>query len=95
MTEGETSKEETLNPEWVTAIKEGVGDALDNYELFDRKLDFAPLVISGGQDDRGWPELSDQEREFVTEEVFRQVGFDKQNPELTAEYQIEAPTTDP
>lgn len=87
MTENPTSFE-SLPPEWKERIEAGIAEAIENYELFDRKIDFSPLVITGGKDERSWPELSDSERKYITSRVFSAVGL--RNNEV-ATYKITSP----
>ncbi len=87
-------KSESLSPEWKHMIIVGIRESLDNYELFDRKLDFSPVGITCSKDERGWAEISDEEREFILKKLFEQVGFDPDIADQVATYQIEAPTTD-
>ncbi|MBI4057950.1 hypothetical protein HY405_01360 [Candidatus Microgenomates bacterium] len=91
----ETEDQETpLDPEWQRAIETGIKEAFDNYELFDRKLDFSPRAISDGRDDRIWFALTHKEREFVEQKLFEEVGFTRESAEIVTEYQIQAPQSD-
>ncbi len=87
MTEN-VSKNEVLSPEWQEAIKTGINEAIDNYELFDRKLDFSPLAITNGLDERSWPELSPSERKYIESELFSIIGLED---EVASSYVITPP----
>lgn len=87
----EQEDREILSPEWKKAIAEGIQSALDNYELFDRRIDVAPLNISGGMDGRGFPGLSPEEQQFVRSVLYKEVGFDPRDITLLDVYTIGAP----
>ena len=86
----ESMVESELNPEWEEAIKQGIKDALDNFELLEI-VNVSPVTISGGIDERSFLELSLSEQEYVKHVLFREVGFDPQKTEVETTYAMEAP----
>lgn len=93
MTETKAQSPEILSLEWKRAMIDGIDDVLQNYELFGQ-INFAPESITENFDKRSWPELTDQEREWITTKLFQQFGFDKTNPIEVAKYTFEAPKSE-
>jgi hypothetical protein len=81
---------EVLSEEWKDRMSEGVKNTLDNYELFER-INFAPLSLIEDFDDRRWDQLSKEERDWVTSEIFFRYGFNRRNEIVVAEYEFDAP----
>lgn len=90
MSERDGLSESELAVEWQEAIRQGVRDALENYELFGQ-VNIAPASISGEIDERGFVDLSPREQDFIKNVLFVEIGFDPSNPSVTAEYLFEAP----
>lgn len=90
MAESDRQIESEPAVEWQEAIGQGVRDALENYELFGQ-VNTAPVSISGGIDERGFPDLSTKEQNFIKDVLFAEVGFDPDSPQVIAEYSFESP----
>lgn len=89
MSEGERGE---LNPEWAEAMKTGLTEALDNFELYDQLINVSPITISNGSDERLFQELSNAEREFVVKLLHRQLGLDPfEEKRPVRSYHVEAP----
>lgn len=82
--------ESHLDPEWEEVIQQGIRDALDNFELFGM-VNVSPLSISEGKDERTFLDLSPEEQDFIKNTLFREIGFDPQNPESVGGYRTKAP----
>lgn len=90
MVEAGKTSEPHLSPEWQEDIRQGIRDALDNFELFG-VVNVSPLSISGGKDERTFLDLSNKEQDFIKDTLFREIGFDPQNPESVTSYTTQAP----
>lgn len=82
--------ESHLDFEWQEVIRQGIRDALDNFELFG-VVNVSPLSVSGGEDERTFLDLSQEEQDFIRDILFREIGFDSQNPESVGSYTTKAP----
>lgn len=90
MFEKERTPEQRLNSEWQKAIQQGIRDAVDNFELFGM-VNVSPLSVSGGEDERTFLDLSEQEQDFIKSVLFKEIGLDPQSPENVASYITQAP----
>lgn len=86
--------ESELAPEWQEAIREGVTDSLDNFDLIyfpqdpnspQTPLNFAPISYGVANDDRLWSDLSDKEREFIKGVFFEELGVDEEHAEIKSQ----------
>ena len=55
------------------------------------RLILRPLHLEEDFDDRGWHELSEGEREWITEELFKSFGFNRRNEVVVGKYIFDAP----
>ena len=94
------SPEQEFNPEWQTKIREGMTQALENYNLLYElseegvytPIDFSPISLTETEDERQTWKLNPEELKFLRQELFQQVGFDPNNPIKAAEpYEYEIP----
>lgn len=88
MTETPSSPE--LNPEWQEAIRQGIQDSIENYEIFGQ-INASPITLTDGMDEREFAGLSRAEKRFVERELFQAVGFDPHKAKQVAAYAFEAP----
>lgn len=95
--ENPTGKE--LNPEWQEAIREGIGEQLENFEFLfgatdenpESALNFSPFSFANGFDEREYDELSPQEKDFIKQAMFSGLGFDPEKPQAISSYSYEGP----
>lgn len=90
MVETGKTPESHLDPEWQKTIKKGIQEALDNFKLFG-VVNVSPLSISGGEDERNFLDLSKEEQDFTRGVLFKEIGFDPQNPENVTSHIMQAP----
>lgn len=100
--EGEAAPRPELNPEWQETIRTGVQDSIDNFELLfspDSKVpgrpfnpvNFSPITITSGEDEREFKELSETEKNFILNEVLGKLGVELGNDQVVAQYVVDAP----
>lgn len=90
MVETGITPESHLDLEWQAVIRQGIRDALDNFELFG-VINVSPLSISEGKDERAFLDLSEEEQVFIKDTLFEKIGFNPQKPESVTSYTIQAP----
>lgn len=88
---------ETFLPaEWQVVIKEGIRDVLEQFVDGDLDLvSFSPRLISDGLDDRMWYQLPKNERDFITEVLFKEIGFSRSHSIIEREYTMKSPPPNP
>lgn len=87
--EPKPTQEQELPPEWKEKLREDIA-AMPYYamDMGERApIDPSPVSITGGYDERSWPELRDKEKEFILNNLFDEIGFDPEDkPEAVRKY---------
>lgn len=86
----ETPVENELPVEWQKAMRGGLVASFENFELFGR-VDLDPITLSDGIDIRVYRELSEQEQEWVRNQLWNQLHGGEDKLAEIALYEFKAP----
>lgn len=71
--------------DWESNMRQGIEDAIANYEMFEI-ITFDPYTVTAGEDPRTWDEISENERQWILKDLFYRNHLDRQNEVLVDEY---------